>query len=146
MAFQEEEGVIKWKIHFNSSPQVVYEGLANAEARAKYWAESAEEKNGVIEFRILGYSPFKSKILDSIPGQMFKLEYFGSIVMFNIKNDGNGGTDMQLIAQEVDRSIKNEMTAGWVSVLMAMKAALDFGVDLRNHDIERTWMKGYADN
>ena len=38
------------------------------------------------------------------------------------------------------------MTAGWVSVLMAMKAALDYGVDLRNHDIERTWMKGYADN
>jgi len=36
--------------------------------------------------------------------------------------------------------------AGWVSVLMALKAAVDHGVDLRNHDPQRTWDQGYADN
>ena len=53
---------------------------------------------------------------------------------------------MTLIANNVDNSMKYEMTAGWVSVLMTMKAALDFETDLRNHDIERTWIKGYVDN
>ncbi len=146
MGFQEQEGVIKWKMHFNSSPQVVYEGLATAEGRAKYWAESAVESEGVIEFQILGYPPFKGRVLEKIPGELFGIEYFGSEVTFELKKDDDGGADMTLIAKNVDDSMKHEMTAGWVSVLMAMKAALDFGVDLRNHDIERTWMKGYADN
>jgi hypothetical protein len=29
---------------------------------------------------------------------------------------------------------------------MAMKAAVDHGVDLRNHDPSRSWVTGYADN
>jgi len=39
-----------------------------------------------------------------------------------------------------------EPCAGRVSVLLALKAAVDHGVDLRNHDRERTWVQGYADN
>ena len=38
------------------------------------------------------------------------------------------------------------MIAGWVSVLMAMKAYVDHGVDLRNHNENRVWSNGYADN
>ncbi len=33
---------------------------------------------------------------------------------------------------------RTEVIAGWVSVLMALKAAVDFSVDLRNHDPVRT--------
>jgi hypothetical protein len=33
-----------------------------------------------------------------------------------------------------------------VSVLLALKAAVDFSVDLRNHDAGRTWCSGYVDN
>ena len=39
-----------------------------------------------------------------------------------------------------------EVTAGWVSVLMALKAAVDFSVDLRNHDPLRTWDQGFVEN
>lgn len=49
-----------------------------------------------------------------------------------------------LVASEVERFLV-EMALG-VSVLLALKAAADFGVDLRNHDRERTWRKGYAHN
>jgi hypothetical protein len=49
-------------------------------------------------------------------------------------------------SHEIDESIRMEMAAGWVSVLMAMKAAVDHGVDLRNHDASRSWSNGYADN
>jgi hypothetical protein len=30
-------------------------------------------------------------------------------------------------------------------VLLALKAAVDHGIDLRNHDPRRTWDRGYAD-
>jgi hypothetical protein len=31
-------------------------------------------------------------------------------------------------------------------VLLALRSAADFGVDLRNHDLARTWDQGYAEN
>jgi hypothetical protein len=67
-------------------------------------------------------------------------------VEFALEHDGSGGTDPSLVASQVDESMRVAMVAGWVSVLLAMKAAVDHGVDLRNHDGSRTWGDGYADN
>jgi hypothetical protein len=39
-----------------------------------------------------------------------------------------------------------EVVAGWVSVLMALKAAVDYGIDLRNHDARYCWEEGYVEN
>ena len=39
-----------------------------------------------------------------------------------------------------------ENRAGWVSVLLALKACADYGIDLRNHDPDRNWAHGYPDN
>jgi hypothetical protein len=41
---------------------------------------------------------------------------------------------------------RTEVTAGWVSVLMSLKASVDFGIDLRNHDPQRTWDEVYVEN
>jgi len=41
---------------------------------------------------------------------------------------------------------RTEVMAGWVSVLMSLKAAVDFGIDLRMHDPERHWDNGYVEN
>jgi hypothetical protein len=76
----------------------------------------------------------------------FKLEYYGTVVEFSPAGDGAGGTDLSLVATDVDESIRMEMVAGWVSVLMAMKAAVDHNIDLRNHDKSRTWGGGFLDN
>jgi len=53
---------------------------------------------------------------------------------------------LSLVAKVDDEELRREMIPGWVSVLMAMKAAVDFGVDLRNHDPKRSWQQGFADN
>lgn len=146
MSFQNEKGVIRWKMHFTSSRDKVFAALNTAEGRAKYWAESAPENNGQVTFHILNYEPFSGRILQRKPPSLFVIEYFGTIVEFSLQDDGKGGTDLSLVATEVDESIRMEMAAGWVSVLMAMKAAVDHGVDLRNHDEVRAWGDGYADN
>jgi hypothetical protein len=40
----------------------------------------------------------------------------------------------------------HEHYAGWVSVLMNLKAYADFGIDLRNHHPDYTWDNHYVDN
>ena len=146
MPFQPHPGSIRWRMHFHSPRDDVYRALATGEGRARFWAESAKERDGVIEFRILGYPPFEGRILERAPPRRFALEYFGSRTEFTLEEDGVGGTDLTLHAEGVDEPARWEMVAGWVSVLMAMKAAVDFNVDPRNHDERRTWQDGYADN
>jgi len=124
MAFQSEPGTIRWKLHCNSTPQTVYDALATDDGRAHFWAESAVEKDGLITFIILGYEPYQGRVISRIPPTQFSVEYFGTIVEFSLKENNNGG----------------------VSVLMAMKAWVDHGADLRNHDKDRTWAYGYVDN
>ncbi len=146
MTFQPKPGLIRWRLHLASPPEKVYEALATAEGRARFWAESAPESEGVVTFHFLGHEPHEGRILRREPPVHLAVEYFGTLVEFTLEPDGRGGTDLALLASEVDEHERMELVAGWVSVLLAMKAAVDFGIDLRNHDPERTWARGYADN
>jgi hypothetical protein len=146
VSFQVEKGIIRWKMHFQSSKEKVFCALATDQGRSRYWAESALELDGCVTFNILGYEPYRGRILKKRAPSQFALEYFGTIVEFSLQDDGRGGADLSLVASQVDEAVRMEMIAGWVSVLMAMKAAVDHGVDLRNHDATRTWNDGYADN
>lgn len=146
MAFQSEPGTIRWRLHFASAREVVFAALATGEGRARYWAEAAPERGGVITFHFVDYEPYAGRVLRCEPPSAFAVDYFGSRTEFTLEDDGAGGTDLTLVATNVDETMRVEMTAGWVSVLLAMKAAVDHGVDLRNHDPRRTWNRGYADN
>ena len=146
MSFQGKENIIEWKVHFVSPIEKVYEFLTTDSGRGKYWAEETKEENGFIDFSILNYPKYKSKIIEKKPQKLFRLEYFGTDVTFELIETDDKGTDLHLTALTPNETIKNEMTAGWVSVLMAMKGAVDFEIDLRNHNPERVWENGYLDN
>ena len=81
-------------------------------------------------------------MLANEPPHLFAIEYVDAETRFELADDGAGGTDLTLISTDEDR----KTFAGWVSVLLSLKAAADFGVDLRNHDPARSWRYGYADN
>ena len=87
-----------------------------------------------------------AKFWNESPEENYKVTYFDWTVVFDLESDAMDGTDMQVTCVGVKEEDKRQIAAGWVSWLMAMKAAVDFGVDLRNHDAERTWFDGYADN
>jgi uncharacterized protein YndB with AHSA1/START domain len=146
MSFQTEPGVIRWKLHLASPPAEVFDALATDAGRARFWAEAAAEVGGFITFHFVGHPPYSGRVIDSEPPRAFAVDYFGSPTSFRLRSDGAGGTDLELIATGVEESERTETIAGWVSVLMAMKAAVDHGIDLRNHDPARTWQQGYADN
>ncbi len=80
------------------------------------------------------------------PPASFALEYFGgSEVRFDLAEDGVGGTDLTLTETGIPEPNWAIHLPGWIPVLLGLKAAVDFSVDLRNHDPGRTWDQGYVD-
>lgn len=138
--------VIEWRLHFRSSPEDVYQALTTDDGRRRYWAESANEEDGKIHYVFLNGVEDYGEILEEVENRRFAVTYFGWRVSFALEEDGNKGTDMLMVCSGVSEADVAEIRSGWVSWLMAMKAAVDFGVDLRNHDPKRTWFDGFADN
>ena len=137
---------ITWRIHFRSDPERAFHMLTSDEGRATFWAESAVERDGSIEFLFPNGMRYVGKILEYSPPTRFSIEYFGSVATFELAEDGRGGTDLTLTDSGVPDEDRAETAAGWVSVLLGLKSAVDFGVDLRNHDPLRNWDQGFIDN
>lgn len=137
---------ITWKVLLKSDQKTVFDLLTTSEGRAKFWAEQAIEKKGIIHFKFPNGQTFDSKILKIVPNKEFHLNYFNSLVKFKLKPIEIGGTVLTLINENVSQKEFSEVKAGWVSVLMNLKAVADFHCDLRNHDPKKTWDQDYVEN
>lgn len=147
MNFQQLKDAVTWHLHLQSCPEKVYAMIASGAGRAKFWAEAADEVEGQINWRFPNGYCTSTEIFIQQPPTIFSAGYIGgSRVTFELQPDPEDGTDLTLIDQGIDPAYVHEVAAGWVSVLMALKGAVDFGVDLRNHDPKRTWEHGYLDN
>ena len=134
------------RVHLSSPPERVFEVLSTDAGRRMFWAESADEHDGVIRFRFSNGMEHDGRILRSEPQRLFSVEYFGgSNATFELASDGAGGTDVTLVERSIPREWLHEHRSGWVSVMLALKAAVDFAVDLRNRDPARSWERGYVD-
>ena len=138
-------GPVRWRMHFPVPPEKVFEALDSDQGRASFWAESATEVDGQIEFRFANGFAYKSRILERRAPEVLAIDYFGGPARFELKSDGEGGTDLLLIHDFASEAEWNEVHAGWLNVLFPLKAWIVHGVDLRNHDPRRSWDHGYAD-
>lgn len=145
MPFQPDPDRITWKLHVSSPPEAVFDALDTDRGRAAYWAESAVEGDGAIAFEFINGLTHLARILKRERPQLWSIDYFGSMVEISLEPDGSGGTDMTLVNTGVRAEDRTEVTAGWLNVLLPLKAWVDFGVDLRTHDPTRTWDAGYVD-
>ena len=139
------DNIISWKLRLQSSPEKVYRMLTTDNGRASFWAESAKEMNGTILFQFPDGQRYDSKILHMNSGESFILEYFKSTVEFKL-SEANNCTILTLTNSGVDPSELIEVNAGWVSVLMSLKCACDYNIDIRNHDRAFAWDKGFVEN
>ncbi len=137
---------ITWKLHLKSDPNSVFNFLTTSSGRSKFWCENEVEKGNIIQFLFPNGQTYDSQIIKTTPNKEFHLDYFNSLVKFLLIPLENGGTDLTLINENVPESEFCETKAGWVSVLMNLKATADFQCDLRNHNPGKTWDQGYADN
>jgi uncharacterized protein YndB with AHSA1/START domain len=147
MSFQDDPNIIQWKLHLKSPLTKVYQVLSTDAGRASFWAESAIEHDGIIHFVFPNQLTWQAQVLEAIPPRYYAVQYYGNTnAVFTLEADSQGGTDLTLTDTGVPAEDRKEVIAGWVSVLMALKAAVDFGVDLRNHDPARHWDSGYVEN
>jgi uncharacterized protein YndB with AHSA1/START domain len=138
-------GPIRWRMHIAAPPESVFAALETSDGRAAFWAESAVEITGHIEFRFSNGVEHRSRIVERRPPAIFAIEYFGGLARFELTSDGRGGTDLLLTHAGVAPAEWTEVHAGWLNVLFPLKAWVAHGIDLRNHDPGRTWDEGYAD-
>jgi uncharacterized protein YndB with AHSA1/START domain len=137
---------IFWRVHFSSSRQKVFEALSTDRGRRTFWAEQAPEIDGFVHFKFSNGAELQSRVLEARPPELFRVEYFGgSQVRFELADDGTGGTDLTMTEAGIPAENLLIHLPGWIPVLLALKAAVDFSVDLRNHDPARTWERGYVD-
>ena len=138
-------GPIRWRMHVPVPPERLFAILDSDQGRASFWAESAAEIDSQIEFRFINGYTCRSKVLERHPPRLLSIDYLGGPVRFELTADGTGGTDLLLTHDGVGADEWNEVHAGWLNVLFPLKAWATHGVDLRNHDPERSWDQGYAD-
>lgn len=135
---------IRWKVHIARPPEAVFDAIASDAGRARFWAESADERDGAIHFVFVNGVRHRARLLHSQPPTEWSIEYFGGRCTFRLDPDGRGGTDLTL-THDVAPDEFAEVSAGWLNVLLPLKAWIQFGIDLRNHDARRTWDQGYVD-
>jgi uncharacterized protein YndB with AHSA1/START domain len=138
-------GQIRWRMHLPAPPEELYTVLDSDEGRARFWAESAAEVDGFIDFRFVSGDACRSKVLERRPPHVLCIDYFGGPARFELIADGTGGTDLLLTHDGVASEEWHEVHAGWLNVLFPLKGWVVHRVDLRNHDPARTWQRGYAD-
>src|SRR5262245_1823590 len=98
--------------------------LATAEGRARLWAESAAEPDRCSGRRFPSGLAGDTRVIEQTPPTRFVVEYLGgSVVTFTLANDGTGSTNLTLRDDGVVEEDCAEVNAGWISVLLALKAA-----------------------
>ncbi len=126
-----------WKLHFKSGPSDVYRALSTPGGRSRYWAD-APESDGTISFSFPDGSTTQARIEEAAQDRRYRFTWYDDRVLtFNLAPDDDGGTDLTVIGQDGPHLSDD------VSILLRLKAWVDFGVDLRNHDDTRT--TGYLD-
>lgn len=123
--------------------------VATDAGREKFWAERsrATADGAAFDLEFPNGQRLTCHVLASEAPRKFVVEYFGgSRAEFQFADDGRGGTDLTLTETGVPAGEWSENYAGWVSVLLVLKAACDHGVDLRAHDATRTWDQRFVEN
>ncbi len=140
-----DEQRVQWRMHIPVPPASVFAALDSDDGRASFWAESAVERDGHIEFCFINGHSCRSRIIERRVPELFVVDYMGGPASFELCDDGKGGTDLTLTHEGIPFGEWDDTHAGWLNVLFPLKAWVMHGIDLRNHDPERTWDHGYAD-
>ncbi len=95
MSFQDDPNIICWRLHLRSPITKVYQMLATDVGRASFWAESADERDGVIYFVFPNHVTWAAQILQATSPSYYAVQYYGnSVAAFTLVEDGQGGTDL----------------------------------------------------
>ena len=135
---------IMWKVKLSQNPSAIFERLATDQGRESFWAERSVKTKDGFELAFPNGQTTHVSVLKAVEGQHLQVRYFGAPTSFSLEPISDG-TILTLKATVSDEEYI-ETHAGWVSVLLALKAQVEGGIDLRNHAQIYSWDEGFADN
>lgn len=138
----DDKTIVSWNVHLNSSVSKVYEYIATDAGRRLWWSSKSDEKDGYLN---LSFGRFR--ILRKIPDKEFSFNYLDdTTARFLLTACESGGTDLNITETGIsseDHWLQNY--PGWVEVLLVLKGAVDFGIDLRHGKNGKTWEDDFVD-
>ena len=136
---------IVWRLSLAVPREQVYELLSTDEGRARFWAESTRRRGDAIVFRSADGSTHRARVdrgkapaalLAGLPGRHRDVP----------PDETRGkGTRLELAHAGVAAADRAVAEAAWVGILLGLKAAAQFDVDLRNHDRRRSLRQRFVD-
>jgi uncharacterized protein YndB with AHSA1/START domain len=141
----EAESPIVWRLSLASPPERVFELLDSDEGRERFWAERSRASADGFELEFPGGLTGHVDVLERQPPTRLRIRYFGAEAEFDLSTRDDGGCLFQVTCHCDDPAAWVEFLPGWVSWLLVLKAAADFGVDLRNGSPDRAWAQRYVD-
>jgi uncharacterized protein YndB with AHSA1/START domain len=141
----EADELIVWRLSLASPREDVFRLLDTDEGREQFWAVRSRAVDGGFELEFPGGLETRVEVLERDAPSRLALRYFGSDVELLLAEREDGGCLFEVRCRCDDPAAWVEMHPGWVSWLLVLKAAADFGVDLRNGAPERAWAQRFVD-
>jgi uncharacterized protein YndB with AHSA1/START domain len=137
--------LIVWRLSLASPPAAVFELVDTDDGRERFWAVHSRAVDGGFELAFPGGLTTLVEVVERDPPSRLVLRYFGSDVELSLDEREDVGCLLEVRCRCDDPAAWVEMHPGWVSWLLVLKAAADFGVDLRNGAPERAWPQRFVD-
>lgn len=144
MRFAPGEPII-WRVALSSSPAHVFELLDTDAGRERFWSQRSEANADGFVLEFPGGLREQVTVLDRQPPTTIRILYFGAEADLVLTPSSEGGCTLQVTCRCEEHDEWMEFFPGWVSWLLVLKAAADFGIDLRNASPERSWSELYVD-
>jgi uncharacterized protein YndB with AHSA1/START domain len=136
---------IVWRLALAAAPEEVFALLDTDEGRERHWAGSSHANSNGFELEFSDGLQERVEVIDRQPPHRMTIRYFGSTTALELSPRQEGGCVLQVTCRCEHPNEWMNFYPGWVSWLLVLKAAADFGVDLRNGSPERTWSQRYVD-
>ena len=146
MTIQHGPNELQWRVHLDATPEAVYARLATDDGRESFWAESSKTLDDDVWLVFPDQSTTTVRIVLQRPPLLLEMDYFGVSTRFALQPAGEQATVLEVTASNIPAHDMVDLAAGWVSVLLNLKAVINFGHDLRNHARPRTWADRFVDN
>jgi hypothetical protein len=144
MRFTPGEPIV-WRVSLRSSADEVFSLLDTDAGRERHWARRSQSTPDGFDLEFAGGLTEHVTVLEREPPARLRIRYFGSEADLVLTPFDEGGCVLEVTCRCDDGGEWMEFFPGWVSWLLVLKAAADYGIDLRGGSPGRGWNELYVD-
>jgi hypothetical protein len=135
---------ITWRVCLPANPDRVLTAWLDPADQEGFLCRTSELAPGGFHLTFPNGEATRLSVRQIVSPSRLIFSYFDAVVDITLQPRGHE-TELTLVTTGYAPSACLDVTAGWVSVLWALKALLTTGRDLRTHHPSHTWNERYVD-